>query len=146
MKKTLNILFLSLMIFCTSCGDEEKSKAPSASREQSAAGETVSKISGKETATTKSEKPEPVAVVDGRYRKLVDKKPAADCNCNCIEIDFDKPTEWCIVKDKVIHNCTGQENREKIPQTYISAEFHGKMNPTVLCPGMILTQINPLPP
>ena len=118
MKKTLNILFLSLLIFCFSCGDEEKSEAPSGSREQSAARETVSKISGKETATSKSEKPEPVAVVDGRYRKLVDKKPAADCNCNCIEIDFDKPTEWCIVKDKVYITAQARKTGENSADLY----------------------------
>ncbi len=39
----------------------------------------------KSTAVTKSKD---VASVNGKYRKLVKNQPAADCNCNCIDISF----------------------------------------------------------
>ncbi|MGB7786818.1 MAG: hypothetical protein WBL27_12010 [Salinimicrobium sp.] len=95
MKKSLNLMFLGLLLFCFSCGDEAKSEQPAANKDQ------VITKEGKHDTAALHEGSEPVAVLNGRYRKLIKNQPASDCNCNCIDVDFDKPSEWCIIKDKV---------------------------------------------
>ena len=100
MKKLLNLLFLGLLVFCVSCGDEAKSGQPVANSEQSSVEQPDSKHQPEKKDVSEMERVKPVAF-DGRYRKLIKDQPATDCNCNCIDVDFEKPSEWCIVKDKI---------------------------------------------
>lgn len=100
MKKSLNLLFLGLLVFCLSCGEENKSDASAENTEKSAKENLSAENLQKESTELNTETSEPIAF-NGRYRKVVKDKPADDCNCNCIKVDLEKPSEWCIVKDKV---------------------------------------------
>lgn len=61
---------------------------------------------------------EPVSSHNGKYRKLVDNKPASDCNCNCIEIAYDRATEWCINKDKMYMSARCKKTGENTADVY----------------------------
>lgn len=61
---------------------------------------------------------EPVANNYGKFRKIVDDKAAIDCNCNCIEISYDHPTEWCIDKDKMYINARCKKTGENTADVY----------------------------
>lgn len=61
---------------------------------------------------------EPIATYDGRYRKVVEDQPTADCNCNCIEVSYDKPTEWCIDKDKIYMTARSQKTGNNSADVY----------------------------
>ena len=63
----------------------------------------------------------PVASYSGRYRKLVENQPAADCNCNCIDISYDSPTEWCIGKDKIYISASCKKTGENTADIYFIA-------------------------
>ncbi|MHA6281359.1 hypothetical protein ACXYMT_14380 [Salinimicrobium sp. CAU 1759] len=62
--------------------------------------------------------PDPIAVNHGRYRKMIKDKAADDCNCNCIEIAYDRATEWCITKDKVYMNARCQKTGDNTADVY----------------------------
>lgn len=68
---------------------------------------------------TEKEKPKPLATLSGKYRKTIEGKPATDCNCNCIDISFDNPTEWCIIKDKVYINARCEKTGENTANLYL---------------------------
>lgn len=101
MKKNLLIL---LMILFASCKDEKASSSINLHENEVKASETIPPGNIQEerdALMTEKEKPRTAAVLNGKYRKVVNGKSAADCNCNCIDINFDSPTDWCIVKDKI---------------------------------------------
>ena len=118
MKKTLNLVFLGLLIFCFSCGDDTKSESSAANHDPTATQELSPGNIQEKRATLETEKAEPVAVLNGRYRKYIKDKPEEDCNCNCIEIDFEKPSEWCIVKDKVYISAQCRKSDENSVDIY----------------------------
>ena len=64
---------------------------------------------------------DPITVNYGRYRKMIKDKAADDCNCNCIEIDYDRATEWCIVKDKVYISARTQKTGDNTADVYFVA-------------------------
>lgn len=66
------------------------------------------------------EEVQPVAG-DGKYRKIIDDNPTSDCNCNCIEIAFDRPTEWCIDKDKLYMTARCKKTGENTAEIYFVA-------------------------
>ena len=72
----------------------------------------------KETIRTAAE---PIAANHGRYRKMFKDKAADDCNCNCIEIAYDKATEWCIDKDKVYMSARCQKTGDNTADVYFVA-------------------------
>lgn len=100
MKKYLIIL---LIAFLTSCADNNKNSNHNSDLNERTAESIPPGNIEKERDAVQTDKEEPKIVesLNGKYRKLIKDKPAEDCNCNCIEISFDKPTEWCIVKDKI---------------------------------------------
>lgn len=61
---------------------------------------------------------EPVASNYGKYRKLIDNTSAADCSCNCIEISYDYPTEWCIDEDKMYISARCQKTGDQTADVY----------------------------
>ena len=40
----------------------------------------------------------------GKYRQLNPDEAPGSCNCNCIEVSFNSPTELCIARDKIYIN------------------------------------------
>ncbi|WP_029035552.1 hypothetical protein [Salinimicrobium terrae] len=67
---------------------------------------------------TQTEPPAVAVALDGNYRKIENGEAAVDCNCNCIEIDFDRPTEWCIDKDKLYITARTQKTGENSAEVY----------------------------
>lgn len=57
----------------------------------------------------------------GKYHKIVDSKITTDCNCNCIEISYDRPTEWCIDKDKMHMKAKCKKTGENTADVYFVA-------------------------
>ena len=130
--KKLVIIFLILLQ--ASCQDEKKSSSsselserdtvsaenipPGNIQEERDALQTPSDRETTERETANVEKPDPVTNFNGKYRKIVDDAPAADCNCNCIEVNFDAPTEWCIVKDKMYITARSQKSGENSADLY----------------------------
>lgn len=74
----------------------------------------------KERDALQTEKAEPQVTVElgGRYRKITEEKADTACNCDCIEIDFDKPTEWCIDKDKLYITAQTRKTGENTAEVY----------------------------
>ncbi|GAB2767635.1 hypothetical protein [Salinimicrobium soli] len=110
------ILLLGLLVSCN-----DKNRASSMDRQEVETSENVPPENiqkEREAVQTEVEPEAPVAVLKGRYRKLVKDKPAADCNCNCIEIDFDKPTEWCIEKDRMFITARVQRTGDNTANIY----------------------------
>ncbi|MFD2516588.1 hypothetical protein [Salinimicrobium flavum] len=100
MKKYIVILIMVLM---ASCKDEKRPSNQTSEREN-IANESIPPgdiQEERDAVQTEKEDPKKVTAINGRYRKMIDDKPAEDCSCNCIDVDFDAATEWCIVKDKV---------------------------------------------
>lgn len=64
---------------------------------------------------------EPVAVNQGRYRKMINDKAADDCNCNCIDIAYNRATEWCIDKDKVYMSARCKKTGDNTADVYFVA-------------------------
>ncbi len=129
MKKLVPILTL---LFLLGCQDDKRARnsteesgarteIPADGDSQTARGEVAERP---DTPSTDSETVTPdnsdgsatTSAVGGRYRKLVQDVPASDCSCNCIDIAFGEPTEWCIVEDKVYINArcekTGPDSAE----------------------------------
>lgn len=73
----------------------------------------------KDGVQVEQEEPKVVTTLDGRYRKMINDEPAEDCNCNCVEISFEKATEWCIVKDKVYINAKSTKTGENTADLYL---------------------------
>lgn len=71
-----------------------------------------------QTTENEMEQPEvePVVSNNGKYRKLVDDQTATDCNS--IEISYDRPTEWCIDKDKMYINARCQKTGANTADVY----------------------------
>ena len=100
MEKLMKIAFLGLLVLCFSCGNDSQSASTSKKANIPAENVTLSKRK-QDRVSLRTRKMKPAIPGNGRYRKLLKNVPAGDCNCNCIDVDFDKPSEWCIVKDKV---------------------------------------------
>ncbi|WP_029038394.1 hypothetical protein [Salinimicrobium xinjiangense] len=103
------LIFLLLSVVLVGCNDRKSTTTTSSdvngqdtiSSEMPPPGNIQEERDAVQTERAEPVQPEIAANLDGRYRKIVDGKAATDCNCDCIEIDFDKPTEWCIDKDKL---------------------------------------------
>ncbi len=117
MKKYLFIMLIALL---TSCEDDKKeSKDYSENNEKITDSLPPGNIQKERDAVqTEKEEPKTVATLNGRYRKMVKDQPAADCNCNCIEVSFDGPTEWCIVKDKIYINARCEKTGDNTADLY----------------------------
>lgn len=63
----------------------------------------------------------PVASNYGRFRKIEGDETTADCNCNCIEVSYDRPTEWCIDKDKMYISARCEKTGENTADVYFVA-------------------------
>lgn len=110
-----------LFAILASCQDEKRASTDYPEREEQI-DETLSPGNIQEerdALQTEKEEPKPLATLNGKYRKTVNGKPAADCNCNCIDISFDSPTEWCIIKDKVYINARCEKTGEKTADLYL---------------------------
>lgn len=123
MKKYMLIL---LIVILAACEDGKKASSDYPSRvqqEQERLKETLPPGNIQEerdALQTEKEEPKTVATTyNGRYRKTVKGKPATDCNCNCIDISFDSPTEWCIIKDKVYINAKCIKTAENTADLYL---------------------------
>lgn len=115
-----NILLILLVAFFTSCEDSKKDSNHSQELNEQTA-ETITKGNiekEKDAVKTEKEVPKTVTSLKGKYRKLIKDEPASDCNCNCIEISFDNPTEWCIVKDKIYITARSQKTGENSADLY----------------------------
>lgn len=117
MKKYVIILLIALFASC-----EEDKKA---SNDISDKNETTTESlppgniqKERDALQTEKEETKTMAALNGKYRKMIKDKPAEDCNCNCIDISFDGPTEWCIVKDKIYINARCQKTGENTADIY----------------------------
>ena len=118
MKKYLIMLFFSLLISC----DEEKKSSAQFSEEKEITPEKIplSKVErDTDGVTTVEDVARPLAVVGGKYRKVENDSGSIDCNCACIEVNFDTPTEWCIVKDKVYIKARCQKTGGNTADVYL---------------------------
>ena len=108
-----NIIFILLLILSASCQESketprsnqvvEKELPPGNIQEERAAVQTPddAEETKNKAEAHKEEETAPVIATTGRYKKLEEGEATNDCNCQCVDIDFDQPTEWCIIKDKV---------------------------------------------
>ena len=118
--RNLILILLSVVLF--GCNDQKSTTTTSS--EVSDADTTTADLppgniqEERDAVQTEKEQPKIAAVLDGRYRKLDNGDAATDCNCNCIEIDFDAPTEWCIDKDKLYITARAQKTGENSAEVY----------------------------
>lgn len=116
------LIFICLSVVLFACKDQERTS-------------TTSEVTGQDTVSaenpppgniqeerdalqTEKEKPRVVAALDGKYRKIENGEAAGDCNCNCIEIDFKRPTEWCIDKDKLYITARTEKTGDNSAEVY----------------------------
>ena len=100
MKKYIIILIFGILFSC----DDNKNSSAQFSEKKEVGSEEIppSKVEPEvDGLETEEEVARPLAVIDGRYRKLDKDDLSSDCNCRCIDVNFDAPTEFCIVKDKI---------------------------------------------
>lgn len=125
--RKLIFIFLSMILF--SCNDDKKNSTSNSSEldgrdtvsaENPAPGNIQEERDAVQTEAIQSEKENPgIAVtLNGKYRKVEKGEAAVDCNCNCIEVDFDRPTEWCIDKDKLYITARTQKTGENTAEVY----------------------------
>ena len=121
-------LFIITAVAFFSCNDSKSNQADSAGKVNGDSitadtlppGNIQEERDALQTSDREMEQPEvePVASNYGKFRKIVDNEPAADCNCNCIEIAYDRPTEWCIDKDKMYINARCQKTGPNTADVY----------------------------
>ncbi|NJW51869.1 hypothetical protein [Salinimicrobium oceani] len=75
----------------------------------------------RDAVQTEKEEPRIPVALDGRYRKIEEESAATTCNCNCIEINFEQATEWCIDKDKIYITARTQKTGENSADVYFQA-------------------------
>ncbi|NJY63834.1 hypothetical protein HC174_13875 [Salinimicrobium sp. CDJ15-81-2] len=118
--RNLILIFLSVVIF--SCNDQKSttSNAEDVTEQDTTAADLPPGNIQEERDAVQTEKEQPriAATLDGRYRKIENGEAAADCNCNCIEINFDAPTEWCIDKDKLYITARTQKTSENTADVF----------------------------
>lgn len=116
--KTYLILLFALIF--ASCQNEKKNTAEKVELNEKTT-ETIPEKVEEERDGVKIEKEDPkvTTTFNGKYRKMVKDEPAADCNCNCVEISFEKDTEWCIVKDKIYITARSQKTGENSADLYL---------------------------
>ena len=115
--------YLIIFVFCilASCDDNKKSSQQLSEEPAPASSERISpakvepEVDGLET---EEEVARPLAVIDGRYRKLEKDESSTDCNCKCIDVDFDATSEFCIVKDKIYINARCQKTGDNSADLY----------------------------
>ena len=114
------LMFILLFVVLWSCNDQKSTTSTSSEvRTENTTDEALPPgniQNDREAVQTEKEAPKIAKVLDGRYRKLDEN--ATDCNCNCIEIDFDRPTEWCIDKDKIYITARTQKTGENTAEVY----------------------------
>ncbi|SDL87208.1 hypothetical protein SAMN04488034_1213 [Salinimicrobium catena] len=109
-----------LLVLFASCEEDKKSTKDYSENDQPTESLPPGNIQKERDAVqTEKEEPKTVATLNGKYRKMVKDQPATDCNCNCIDISFDGPTEWCIVKDKVYISARCQKTGENTADLYL---------------------------
>ena len=72
----------------------------------------------RDAVQTEKDRPRIAVALDGKYRKIEEGESGADCNCNCIEINFDAPTEWCIDKDKLYITAQTKKTGDQTAEVY----------------------------
>ena len=119
-----NYIFILLLIFSVSCQDNkddkqadqvklmEKELPPGDIQEERAAVQTP------DQAEESDEEANPIVATNGRYRKVESGEATSDCNCRCVDIVYDKPTEWCIVKDEVYITARSKKTGENSAELY----------------------------
>lgn len=115
------MLFL-LIVILAACEDGKKASSDYPTRGEQLNETLPPGNIQEERDALQTEKEDPKAVATtftGRYRKIVKGESAVDCNCNCIEISFDSPTEWCIIKDKVYINAKCLQTGENTADLYL---------------------------
>lgn len=119
------LIFICLSVVLFSCKDQERTTTTSemtgqdtVSSELPPPGNIQEERDALQTETAEPPQSSIAVSMDGRYRKIVEGKAAVDCNCDCIEIDFDTPTEWCIVKDKLYIKARTQKTGENSADVY----------------------------
>jgi zinc D-Ala-D-Ala carboxypeptidase len=128
--KKLIFIYMSIAVF--SC--KEQDRTPSTS--EATARDTITADNPppgniqeeRDGLQTEIEQPRVAVALDGKYRKIENGEAASDCNCNCIEIDFDHPTEWCIDKDKLFITARTQKTGENSAEVYFVSASR-EMNP-----------------
>lgn len=113
-------LIILLVAIFASCDNNKKNTAEKADLTEKA-NETIPETVEEEKDGVDLEKEDPkvATALNGKYRKMVKDEPAADCNCNCVEISFEKATEWCIVKDKIYINARSQKTGDNTADLYL---------------------------
>ena len=113
-------LILLLVAFVVSCENNKKNTAEKIELNETVTETIPEKIKEeKDGVELKKEDPKIVTTHIGKYRKMVSDEPAADCNCNCIEISFEQDTEWCIVKDKIYITARSQQTGDNSADLYL---------------------------
>lgn len=118
MKKYVIILACGILFSC----DNKRSSEGILSEESEVAPETIppSKVEPQVDGVAAGEEmARPLAVIDGRYQKLEKDDLSADCNCRCIDVDFNASTEICIVKDKIYINVRFEKTGESTANIYL---------------------------
>jgi zinc D-Ala-D-Ala carboxypeptidase len=127
MKNPLLYLFLLLLLSCQEQkkdSEVEKSRIleqeipPGNVQEERAALQSSNEDRSAEEAEEIEAKEEIHIDAPGKYQRLSKGEAKTDCNCDCIDIDFEKPTEWCIVKDKVYISARSQKTGAKTADLY----------------------------
>lgn len=120
------LLFMLIAVFIFSCKDGNNANSETSEKidPQTIAADTLppgnlqdernALQTAKERGNTSNA---PVADHSGKYRKT-EAENATDCNCNCIEISYDRPTEWCIDKDKIYINAQSKKTSESTADIY----------------------------
>lgn len=120
------LIFIFLSVLFLGCNDQ-KNKTPNAAVVNGKDTTTTADLppgniqEEREAVQTEKEQPPIAMILDGKYRKLENGEAAVDCNCNCIEINFDTPTEWCIDKNKLYITAKTQKTGENSANVFFVA-------------------------
>ncbi len=122
MKKLLIIVLAAVIWGCNDQKSTTSGAAEALEQDTTSADLPPGNIQEERDAVQTDKEPVRVAeALDGRYKKIEEGQSAPDCNCNCIEIDFDTPTEWCIDKDKLYITARTQKTGDNTANVYFVA-------------------------
>lgn len=120
-----NLIFIFLSIVMFGCNDQKSTTSNAADvnkQDTTTADLPPGNIQEKRDGLqTEKEEPRIAVALAGRYHKIEDDVSATDCNCNCIEINFDAPTEWCIDKDKLYITAQTKKTGDQTAAVYFVA-------------------------
>lgn len=117
-----NWIFIFLSVMLLGCNDQKSTTSTSAEiNEQDTTSTDLPPGNiqeDRDAVQTEKEQPRVAVALDGKYRKIENGEAALDCNCNCIEIDFDTPTQWCIEKDKLYITAKAEKSGENTANVF----------------------------